>query len=298
MTISSSPITNIHAWSKPEWQGQRPDQKGYFGIISVGHDYTATLGTKMLKGRDFEEGFNDSTSVLLNEAAVDYMELDDPVGTTLRLGEKDYTVAGVIRDMVMTSPYSPSNRTVFMYIPDWTSNVLIRLPRGGGLSAVMKDVEGVFKAHNPAFPFAYSFVDQEFSKKFANEELIGTLANLFSVLAIFISGLGLFGLSAFAAEQRSKEVGIRKVMGASVINILTLFSKDFSKLVLIAFLLAAPLTWWFMHKWLIDYAYRITIEWWMIAGGGLLALTLTWLIVGIQAMRAAMVNPSQSLRAE
>jgi ABC-type antimicrobial peptide transport system permease subunit len=198
----------------------------------------------------------------------------------------------------MDSPYEPAHRTLFLYIPGWTSDVLIRLPRSGNIRDVIGSIGEVFKEHNPAFPFTYSFADQEFNKKFATEELIGNLANAFAILAIFISCLGLFGLSAFAAEQRTKEVGIRKVMGASATSILALFSKDFSKLVMVAFLIAAPVAWWLMSQWLQGYSYRVEIAWWMILGGGLFPLVLTWIIVGTQALRAASVNPSESLRME
>ena len=298
VTVSSSPITDIHAWSQPEWEGQREDQKGYFGIVSIGYDYASTLGTEMLQGREFSQDFNDSATVLLNEAAVDFMELKDPVGSTVRLDKTNYTIIGVIKDVLMRSPYQPANRTMFFFIPDWSSDILIRLPKNANIHGVVESIGKVFKAHNPAFPFSYTFADQEFNKKFTSEELIGNLARIFAGLAIFISGLGLFGLSAFAAEQRIKEVGIRKVMGASIANILVLFSKDFSKLLLIAFLLAVPVSWWLMHQWLLGYTYRISIEWWMIAGGGLIPLVLTWIIVGVQAMRAANMNPTESLRAE
>jgi ABC-type antimicrobial peptide transport system permease subunit len=156
----------------------------------------------------------------------------------------------------------------------------------------------VFKDHNPAFPFSFDFADESFRDKFAVEELTGKLANLFAILAIVISCLGLFGLSAFAAEQRTKEVGIRKVLGATLTGIVSLFSKDFSRLVVIAFLLAAPLTWWIMNQWLQQYTYRVEVEWWMLASTGGLALLLTWVIVGLQAAKAAMVNPARSLRNE
>ena len=162
----------------------------------------------------------------------------------------------------------------------------------------MKGIEDVFKEHNPAFPFSFEFVDESFADKFAVEELTGKLANLFAILAIVISCLGLFGLSAFAAEQRTKEVGIRKVLGATMTGIVSLFSKDFTKLVVIAFLLAAPLTWWIMNQWLQQYTYRVEVEWWMLVSTGGLALLLTWVIVGLQAAKAAMVNPARSLRSE
>ena len=298
VSAASSPLTALQAWSMPQWQGQREDQKDFYAIISIGHDYTETIDVEVLRGRTFNEAFTDSTSMILNQAAVNHMELKDPIGATIHLNGRDYTVVGVMDDIIMGSPYHPAAPTLFLFIPEWTDNVLVRLPQEASLSQVMKGIEGVFKDHNPAFPFSFDFVDESFSDKLAVEELTGKLANLFAILAIVISCLGLFGLSAFAAEQRTKEVGIRKVLGATLTGIVSLFSKDFSKLVVIAFLLAAPLTWWIMNQWLQQYTYRVAIEWWMVASTGGLALLLTWVIVGLQAAKAAAVNPARSLRNE
>jgi putative ABC transport system permease protein len=298
VSIASSPVTALHSWSKPEWQGQREDQQDHYAIVSIGHDYTETLGVELLRGRTFDEAFNDSASMILNQAAVNHMELEDAIGAVVNLFDCDHTVVGILDDMQMGSPYHPATPTIFLFKPDWQDNVLIRLPEEASLSRVMNGIEEVFKEHNPAFPFSFEFADERFSEKFAVEELTGKLANLFAILAVVISCLGLFGLSTFAAEQRTKEVGIRKVLGATLAGIVSLFSKDFSKLVLIAFLIAAPLTWWIMDQWLQQYTYRVNVEWWMVASTGALALLLTWAIVGIQAAKAAMANPTKSLRNE
>jgi putative ABC transport system permease protein len=298
VTASSSPVTEIHEWSMPRWQGQREDQMDFYGIVSVGHDYAATLSVGVRQGRGFDKAFNDSASMILNRAAVNHMELKDPIGEIVLLDGQAYTVVGVLNDIIMDSPYHPAVPTVFLFKPDLQDNILIRLPQESSLTQVMNGIEEVFKEHNPAFPFSFEFVDESFSDKFAVEELTGKLANLFAILAIVISCLGLFGLSAFAAEQRTKEVGIRKVLGASLTGIVSLFSKDFSKLVVIAFLLAAPVTWWIMNQWLQQYTYRVAVEWWMLASTGGLALLLTWVIVGLQAAKAAAVNPAKSLRNE
>lgn len=298
VSASSSPVTEIHGWSMPRWQGQRDDQMDFYGFVSIGHDYPETLNVEVLQGRAFNKNFNDSASMILNQAAVNHMELKNPIGAVVTLNSKDYTVVGVLDDIIMASPYHPAVPTLFLFKPESQDNILIRLPQEASLHQVMNGIEKVFKEHNPAFPFTFDFADESFKEKLAVEELTGKLANLFAILAIVISCLGLFGLSAFAAEQRTKEVGIRKVLGATVAGILSLFSKDFSKLVVIAFLLAAPITWWIMNQWLQQYTYRIAVEWWMFAATGGLVLFLTWAIVGWQAAKAAMVNPTKSLRNE
>ncbi len=298
VTVSSSPITGLHAWSKPDWQGKDDNRDGYFAILSVGYDYTQTLDAEVLLGREFDQTFSDSSSMLLNQAAADYMGLEDPIGTTVELYGQEHTVVGVLDDITMGSPYEPSFRTAFLFRPNWTSDMLIRLPEGTNISQTMKGVEEVFQNYNPAFPFSYSFVDDEFDRKFANEELIGKLANTFALLAIVISCLGLFGLSAFAAERRTKEIGIRKVLGASVTHIVSLLSREFVKLVLIAIVFSAPLAWYLMRQWLQNFTYRVEVAWWMYALVGLLAIFVAQLTVSFQSIRAALANPVDSLRNE
>ena len=298
VSASSSPLTAIRSWSKPEWRGQTEDQEGFFGIISMNPDYVKTIGAEIIQGRNFNTSFNDSASVILNKAALRFIGFEDPIGEQIKLGGRDYTVVGVLDDVIMGSPHQPAYRTLFFFKTDWMHHMLIRIPDNTGISPVMEGIEAVFKKYNPKFPFSYSFVDQEFARKYATQELIGKLANLFAMLAIAISCLGLFGLTSFTAERRTKEVGIRRVFGASVINILSLFSSDFTRLILIAFLLSAPVTWWLLHQWLLDYSYRVTIELWMVLSGGIVALLLTWIIVGIQVFRVAALNPSISLKNE
>lgn len=298
VSTSSTTVTTIPAWSMPEWDGQRDDQQGYYAVISIGHDYVETVGVAMLQGRAFNTQFNDATSMILNRTAVEQMELEDPIGMKVRINGGEYTVVGVMDDIMMGSPYHPAAPTVFLFKPSWMDNVLIRLPDSASLGDVMSGVGEIFKEYNPAFPFTFQFADESFGEKFVTEERTGKLANLFAVLAIVISCLGLFGLSAYAVERRTKEVGIRKVMGAGMVSIVGLFSKDFTKLVVVAFVCAAPLTWWIMDRWLQQFTYRVTVEWWMLASTGGAALLLTWLIVGLQAGKAAMVSPVKSMRNE
>jgi ABC-type antimicrobial peptide transport system permease subunit len=298
VSAASSPTTALQAWSMPRWQGQRQDQQDFYAIISLAHDYTETINVDIMCGRTFNAAFNDSSSIILNQAAVNHMELKDPIGAVIHLNGRDYTVVGTMADIIMDSPYHPAAPTLFLYKPKSADNILVRLPQEESLSQVMSGIEEVFKEHNPAFPFSFDFVDESFKAKLSAEELTGKLANLFAILAVVISCLGLFGLSAFAAEQRTKEVGIRKVLGATVTGIVSLFSKDFSKLVIFAFLLAAPMTWWIMNQWLQQFTYRVEVEWWMFASTGGLVILLTWIIVGSQAAKAAAVNPARSLKNE
>jgi len=298
VSVSSSPVTSINSWTKFDWPGKREDQDGYFAIISIGFDYAKTLGPGILQGRDFSQNFTDSTSALLNQAAVDYMELEEPIGAGIRLDNQKLTVVGVLDNMVMTSPYHPAERTLFVLIPNWTSDVLIRLPETANLNQTIKGIEAVFEQYNPAFPFSYTFAGAEFDQKFANEELIGKLARLFASLAVAISCMGLFGLSAFAAERRTKEIGIRKVLGASISNIVGLLSKDFIKLVLIGFLLASPIAWYVMNRWLQSFTYQVEIDLDVFLVTGLLAMVIAQVTVGWQSIKAAITNPVNSLKNE
>ena len=296
VSVSSGPATSIRSWSKPKWGGQTEAQKSFFGIISIDHDYIKTLGANIIQGRGFSPAFNDSASVIINKAALDFIGFKDPIGRQVRLGRREFTIVGILDDVIMGQPYQPASRTLFFCMPARANYMLIRIPDNTSIGPVMEGIKEVFEKYNPEFPFSYSFVDQEFGRKYANEELIGKLANLFAILAVVISCLGLFGLTAFTAARRTKEVGIRRVFGASIMNILSLFSGDFTKLILIAFLLSAPVTWWLLHQWLQDYSYRVTIELWMVLSGGIMALLLAWAIVGIHVLRTAAANPSTSLR--
>jgi putative ABC transport system permease protein len=299
VTTSSSPITAIYAYMGGiEWPGKREDQRASIATVATGYDYTKTMGIKILQGRDFSEEFNDSTSMMLNQTAVDYMGLKNPIGEKIKFDDKTYTVIGILADVVMQSPQAPVDPMMFIFDPTWLSDVSIRLSSDTSPHEVLSKIETVFKQYNPSYPFTYKFADDEFNRKFTSIQLIGRLANLFSVLAIIISCLGLFGLAAFTAEQRTKEIGIRKVLGATISNVVVLISKDFTILVMLAFILAAPLAWWAMDNWLEQYPYRIHIQWWILGGAGVLTLFLALVVVSFQAIKAAVSNPVKSLRTE
>lgn len=299
VTTSSSPITAIYQFNGGlEWSGKREDQRRGFATVGVNYDYTKTMGIRIIQGRDFSTEFNDSTSVLINEAAAAYMGLEEPIGEELLFHGINYTVVGVVEDVVMISPTRSVDPGIFIFDPTWKSDVTIRLASHTGASALLPEVERIFSKYNPSHPFTYRFADEEFALKFQSIERIGDLSNLFSMLAILISCLGLFGLSAFTAEQRTKEIGIRKVLGATIGNVVVLISRDFTLLVIAAFLFAAPFGVWFMNDWLSKYEYRITIPWWFIAFAGGLALFLSLFVVSFQALKAAIANPANSLRTE
>jgi ABC-type antimicrobial peptide transport system permease subunit len=259
------------------------------------------VGWRVKEGRDFSRKFStDSSAILINEAAVTFMGLKNPVGTLVHWGlkHKQYRIVGVVRNVLADSPYDPV--TPVFYFMDY-SNVnwmTLKLNPERNASQTIAGIEATFKKHIPSAPFDYRFIDQEFGKKFASEERIGTLAGVFSILAILISCLGLFGLASFTAEQRTKEIGVRKVLGASVLNLWGLLSKDFVTLVLIACFIASPIAWYYLNEWLSDYTYRTELSWWVFVVAGLGALLITLLTVSFQSIRAALMNPVKSLRSE
>jgi len=297
---SNSPITSIFSNNEVKWPGKASDARVAFTTIATEYDYTETMGIKIIEGRDFSRDFkSDSSAVIVNEAAVKMMGMEKPIGQKIEvLGGSQLEIIGVIADVVMDSPYRPVEPLTMVFIPDWSSTVTIRLNKTNDIPTSIAKVESVFKKINPNYPFQYRFADVDFQKKFSIINLISQLAGIFAGLAIFITCLGLFGLAAFTAEQRTKEVGIRKVMGASVSSLVLLISKDFSRLVIFGFLISAPIAWWFLNNFLAQYDYRISVAWWVLAGVGLFALLLALLIVSTQALKAAVANPTKSLRSE
>lgn len=281
------------------WKGKPSGTQPLFIANKVTHDYGKTLGWNLLAGRDFSQSFaTDSLSVIINQSAAQLIGFKDPLNETIRLSGKNYRVIGVVGDMIKFSPFDhvkPSLFTINVYA---TNVINLRIAPGVPLSTALAKMEVIFKKHNPSAPFEFKFVDDEYSAKFANEEKIGKLAGFFASLAIFISCLGLFGLASFVAGQRTKEIGVRKVLGASVFNVWRLLSKDFVILVIIAMLVATPVAWYFMNGWLENYRYRISVSWWIFVFTGCGALLLTLLMVSYQAIKAALTNPVKTLRTE
>ncbi len=299
VTRSNSRVTQIESNNFLGWPGKPEDHHVLFATIAADYDYTKTIGIKVLMGRDFsKEVISDTSAILINKAALDVMNLKDPIGTQLDLWGTKRTLVGVVDNTLMGSPYAPVGPMFAFYNPKWITAVSIRLEKNTNLPGTLKKVEEVFKRYNPAYPFQYEFADVEFARKFSAIEMTSSLAQLFAILAMVITGLGLFGLAAFTAEQRTKEIGIRKVLGASVSGLVTLMARDFSKLVIIAFVLSAPLAWWLLDTFLQRYPYRIEIPWWVFPVTGLASMLFALVIVSTQALKAAQSNPIKSLRAE
>jgi putative ABC transport system permease protein len=282
-----------------EWDGKDPSLQGDFAYVYVSKDFGKTVGWSIKEGRDFSKDFpTDSTGLIVNESAVKFMGLKDPVGKIVREDGKPLHIVGVVKDMVMESPYQPVFRTLFVTNNDPQEVVDIRINPSANPHVALARIASVFKKYNPEQPFDYRFTDEEYAKKFGDEERIGKLASFFAILAIFISCLGLFGMASFMAEQRIKEIGVRKVLGATVFNLWQLLSKDFLMLVIISLIIAAPIAYYGMNKWLQNYQYHADISWWMFALTGIGAIVITLLTVSYQAIKAALANPVKSLRTE
>jgi putative ABC transport system permease protein len=294
----NSAITDINSNNFVGWPGKPEELKVIFTTIVTDYDWAKTMGVKMLEGRDFSEDFkSDSMAIIVNKAAIKIMGLKDPIGTELDLWGKKRTLIGVCDDVLMGSPYEEV-KPMFAVMDDWWGSISIRLKKTNDLQASIKTVENIFKKYGPAYPFEYTFVDVEFQKKFTTINMTSKLAGIFAILAIIITGLGLFGLASFTAEQRTKEIGIRKVLGASVSSLVSLISKEFSIMVVVAFAISAPVSWWLMTQYLERYTIRTSIAWWIFPLTGFIALTFALLIVSTQALRAAHSNPVDSLRNE
>jgi putative ABC transport system permease protein len=283
------------------WKGKDPNMNDDFVTIAVGHDYGRTMGWEFAKGRDFSRDFStDSSAMVLNEAAVKFMGLQDPVDEEIVWRGKKFHVVGVIKDMVMTSPYEPVKQTIFTLIPSRSQGLWINIRLNPELSTAeaLARVSKVFQALIPASPFEYKFVDQEYELKFAAEERVGRLASFFASLAIFISCLGLFGMASFVVEQRKKEIGIRKILGASTSTLWLMLSKEFVILVGVSCLIGVPIAWNYLSGWLASYQYHTTISVWVFLAASTACLIITLLIISFQTIKASIVNPIQSLRSE
>ncbi|CAH0996229.1 hypothetical protein EMA8858_02360 [Emticicia aquatica] len=303
MAESGSPLTEH--WNTNggfDWKGKDPNQAVDFPNNNVTHEYGKTIGWQFVAGRDFSRDYvSDSLAFVLNEASVKfigYKNASAAIDEIIKWEGKPYKVIGVVKNMVIESPYEPSRASIFHLTRDEGNVLILKLNPEKSASESLSKIEEVFQKYNPAQPFEYKFVDEDYARKFGDEERVGKLATFFAILAIFISCLGLFGLASFVAEQRTKEIGVRKVLGASVTNLWALLSKDFVILVIISLFIASPIAYYFMNQWTQKYTFRTDISWWIFVLTGLGALSITLLTVSFQAIKAAVMNPVKSLRSE
>ncbi|MFN8353097.1 MAG: FtsX-like permease family protein [Spirosomataceae bacterium] len=304
VAFSNAPVTAIwDNWGGFRWKGKNPEAESSFSVNWVSEEFGKTIGWKVKQGRDFSRSYStDSTAVIINESAANYIGLKNPIGEFIT---NEYTgqsrqIIGVVDDLVASSPYEPV-KIGFYWLDKKLENVgQLQLRINPNLPAhqALAKIEAVQKKIVPSAPFQYHFVDEEYGKKFSAEQRIGKLAAIFAILAIFISCLGLFGMASFVAEQRTKEIGIRKVLGASVTNLWQLLSKDFVFLVLLSCFIASPIAYYYLNQWLNSYHYHIQLSWWVFAAAALGALAITLLTVSYQAIKAALMNPVKSLKTE
>src|SRR6202012_5909851 len=266
---------------------------------NISYDYGKTIGWGFSAGRDFSRSFlSDSAAVIINQAAADFMTMKNPLENYITFFGKQFKIIGVTKDAVNSSPYVQVRPVVYFLANGPGASLLLSInPKMSPVKAI-GNIAAVLKTQNPQQPFEYHFVDEEYEKKFSDEERIGKLATGFAGLAMFITCLGLFGMASFMAEQRVKEIGVRKVLGASVFALWQLLSKDFAVLVLISIIIASPVAWYFMHNWLRNYQYHTDVAWWIFIVTTIGAILITLITVSFQAIKAASANPVKSLRAE
>jgi ABC-type antimicrobial peptide transport system permease subunit len=300
MAASESTTTDIWGTdSDITWPGKDPRTNVDFPNTGVTVEYGKTVGWTFIDGRDFSSGIvSDSAGFILNEAAVKYMGLQHPVGEIIRWKERPFTVIGVIKDMVVESPYEPVKPSIYCLARGHDNFAILKLNTAVNTSKALSEIEKVFRRYSPSSPFAFEFIDDSYGSKFSGEERVGKIAGCFTAIAIFISCLGIFAIATFMAERRSKEIGIRKVFGASVWKIWQLLSREFSFLIVLSLLIAIPAAYFLMNNWLQNYHYRTTIDWWIPAIIAASAICIMLMTVSFQTIRAALAKPINTLRDE
>jgi putative ABC transport system permease protein len=293
ITTDNGGVTGI------KWQGKIPDTQPLFMMNKITHEFGKTVGWELVEGRDFSRSYvADTHSMILNESAAKLMGFKDPTSEIVNFAGKEYNVIGVVKDIIKESPFKPVKPSFFLLDYESVTTINVKLAPQMSTASALAKVEAVFKKFNPDAPFEYYFVDEQYAHKFSHEARIGKLAGFFAILAVLISCLGIFGLASFVAEQRSKEIGVRKVIGASVFSLWKMLSQDFVILVIISVCIAIPIAYYFMNNWLQNYEYRTNISWWIFAVSALVTLIITLVTVSYQSIKAAMANPIKSLRSE
>ncbi|HYI76288.1 MAG TPA: ABC transporter permease [Chryseolinea sp.] len=281
-----------------EWEGKDPNDRTEFERVSVNYDFIELMGIEMKEGRTFSKDFGDEGSkIIFNEAGIKFMGMTDPVGKKVKLWGNDVEIIGVAKDFNFESFHEVVKPLFFFFNIQNCKNIMVRVEQGKEQETIAR-LEAFYKSFNPGFPFSYRFLDEDYQQLYVSERRVATLSKYFAGLAILISCLGLFGLAAFTAERRVKEIGIRKILGSSNRAIVYLLSGEFTKMVLVAIAIALPASWYFASKWLEGFAFHIKLEWWFFAGSGLAALLIAWLTVGLQTIKASRINPTECLRSE
>jgi ABC-type antimicrobial peptide transport system permease subunit len=282
--------------SDVHWDGKDPNLNVHYANLEVGFDFIETLGIEMAEGETFSRDISPERQIIFNEDAIEKMGIEDPVGKTVRLWGEEKQIVGVARNFNFESLYKDIKPCFFQVIPELPSAIL--KIKGGTEQTTLEQLEKLYQKFSPGLPFEYRFLDADYQAIYAAEQRVGVLSRYFAAVAILISSLGLFGLAAFTAERRVKEIGIRKILGATNFGIVSLLSGDFTKMVLIAIGVALPISYMIGLKWLEDFAYRINLEWWFFISAGAAALLIAWLTVSLQTIKAASTNPSECLRNE
>ena len=291
-TGDNGPISNL------SWQGKNPNINVLISYRSVSPGFISTAGMKMAEGREFVDSKLDSTNILVTESFAKLMGKGSAIGKIITFQNYNMHIVGVVKDFVYGDMYGSPDPVLFACLPQEGKLMYVRMKPNGNTERNLAKIAAVMKRNNPQYPFQYNFLDDQFNLIFTSEMLVGKLSRIFAMLAIIISCLGLFGLSAYTAERRTKEIGIRKVLGASVANVTGLLSREFLQLVFISSLIALPIAWWSMKSWLNNYSYRVSISWWVFAAACVVAMLIALMTISFQSIKAALANPVKSLRSE
>ena len=284
--------------SDVSWEGKGPDDNIFFSTLWLSYGLIETLGMEMIQGRSFLEDFGSPNQIIFNEKAMEVMGLADPMGRSVTIGGEERQIVGIVKNFHFESLYEEVKPCALLLAPiHFAPRVSVKI-QAGAEKATIKELHKVYQAHSPDLVFDFKFMDDDYQALYAAEQRVSTLSRYFAGVAILISSLGLFGLAAFTAERRLKEIGIRKILGSSDFGIVRLLSGDFTKMVLVAIAIALPVSYFVAQRWLQNFAFHIDLQWWYFVGAGLLALLIAWFTVGLQTVRAARVNPVECLRDE
>ncbi|MCD6517646.1 MAG: ABC transporter permease, partial [Candidatus Aminicenantes bacterium] len=281
------------------WEGRGPDQYEVINFTAVDYDYFKTFQMEFTEGRSFSRDFTtDEQNYIINEAAVRFTGLESPLGKLFSIWRREGRIIGVVKDFHSRSLHDEIRPVVFTLTTNWPHNYIFVRMNPERVQSALQAVEATWKQFAAVYPFEFDFLDDIFNRQYQTDQRMERIINDFTFLAIFISCLGLFGLASYMAERRTKEIGIRKVLGASVSGVVLMLSRDFTKWVLAANVIALPIAWYIASRWMQNYAYRISISWWVYLLSGSLALTIALLTVGYQSLRSALANPADSIRYE